>query len=130
MLKKPCRKCGKPGKAICDACGTDQAKARMSRREQGRPTARMRGYTAEYDRNKKRMLDETYAALRNGYGVRCILCAQVFKGGLVIKDGQSVWRGQIVTAEHIVPIRRGGTNDYSNLGPAHSHCNTGWNRAK
>jgi hypothetical protein len=33
-----------------------------------------------------------------------------------------------VTAEHIVPVRQGGTSEAANLGPAHARCNYAWNR--
>lgn len=42
--------------------------------------------------------------------------------------GEPCLRGQYLTAEHIIPIRKGGKSVLENLGPAHSGCNTGWNR--
>ena len=42
--------------------------------------------------------------------------------------GQPFGPDQKITAEHLLPLRLGGTHDLSNLGPAHSACNTGWNR--
>ena len=46
----------------------------------------------------------------------CVICGKPFQPG------------QKITVEHIVPLRKGGTNVLANLGPAHAACNIGWNR--
>ncbi len=34
-----------------------------------------------------------------------------------------------LTADHVIPLRRGGSNDLDNLIPACTRCNFGWRRA-
>ncbi|MFI7281708.1 HNH endonuclease [Micromonospora chersina] len=60
-------------------------------------SASQRGYTAEYRRNR---------ALLLAPGPTCALC-----------------RRAATTADHVVPLSRGGTNDLSNLRPACGPCN-------
>lgn len=40
--------------------------------------------------------------------------------------GKPIGIDEVITAEHVVPVRDGGTNDLHNLRPAHSKCNSGW----
>ena len=60
----------------------------------------------EYIRNRKKLVYATWAHKRP-----CWLCGLPFKT-----------KGDI-TADHVIPIFRGGTHAYSNLRPAHSKCN-------
>jgi 5-methylcytosine-specific restriction endonuclease McrA len=75
-----------------------------------RPSSSRRGYDGEYQRNKPLVI----AQARNGWP--CVICGKPFQPG------------QKITVEHIVPLRKGGTNVLANLGPAHAACNIGWNR--
>ncbi|WP_200209119.1 HNH endonuclease [Micromonospora coerulea] len=59
-----------------------------------------RGYDAEYQRNRVTLLAEDD---------RCWLCGRYGAN----------------TADHVTPLSRGGTNDLSNLKPAHKACNSG-----
>lgn len=61
---------------------------------------------SEYRRNRKRLVYATWAHKRP-----CWLCGLPFKS-----------KGDI-TADHVIPICRGGTHAYSNLRPAHGKCN-------
>ena len=79
---------------------------------QHRPSPATRGYDAEYRRNRPQIITQA----RNGRP--CKIC------------GNPITPRQKVTVEHIVPLRRGGTSDLSNLAPAHSSCNTAWNKGK
>jgi 5-methylcytosine-specific restriction endonuclease McrA len=80
-------------------------------RERG--SRQSRGYTTEYDRNRREVVKRVLAA---GGAVPCVLCGQGFPGSTRI------------TVEHIVPLRDGGTNALANLGPAHECCNKGWRK--
>jgi 5-methylcytosine-specific restriction endonuclease McrA len=94
--------CGRPQpKAICDACKAVQDKARGPRQD--------RGYDAEYDRNRRFMIARAWANLE-----RCVIC------------GLGFGRMEDITAEHLIPLRNGGTSAPENLGPAHLRCNAGW----
>ncbi|MEU8086323.1 HNH endonuclease signature motif containing protein [Micromonospora sp. NPDC049101] len=59
-----------------------------------------RGYTAEYVRNRRTVLADSD---------KCWLCGRYGAN----------------TADHVTPLSRGGTNDLSNLRPAHKACNSG-----
>lgn len=61
---------------------------------------------SQYRRNRKRLVYATWAHKRP-----CWLCGQPFKS-----------KGDI-TADHKIPISRGGTHAYENLKPAHTKCN-------
>lgn len=99
MLMKSCRKCGKPGKALCDSCRGLQTHSK--------PT-NPRYREAEYIKNRRIMIDNSWA-----YGIPCCIC------------GKGFGNKSDITAEHIVSLRHGGTNELSNLGPAHRRCNLG-----
>lgn len=101
MLSKPCRKCGKPGKALCDDC------RKKLENQRGRNNSRARGYDSKYEAARKRMVERAWTRHEN-----CVIC------------GLSFYRRSDITAEHLVPKREGGTNDYTNLGPAHFSCNS------
>jgi 5-methylcytosine-specific restriction endonuclease McrA len=47
------------------------------------------------------------------YGMACVICGLGFE------------RKRDITAEHMIPLRDGGTSDLDNLGPAHQRCNSG-----
>lgn len=96
----------------CDAC----ARARRARSEAGRLSRRERGYDAEYDRNRRVVVGLAFQMADAGTPAECVLC---FRPCL---------RGQNLTAEHLVPLRKGGSSELVNLGPAHSGCNSGWRR--
>ncbi|PYC66640.1 hypothetical protein C7C45_24155 [Micromonospora arborensis] len=63
-------------------------------------SASRRGYTSEYRRNRAVVLADAPA---------CTLCR----------------RRPATTADHIVPLSKGGTNQLSNLRPACGPCNYG-----
>jgi 5-methylcytosine-specific restriction endonuclease McrA len=107
-LPKPCLDCGTPT-TNGSRCPKDQAIWERARESQ-RPSAQARGYDAEYRKNRPAVI----AQGRNGRP--CYICGKPFR------------EGQKITAEHIRPIRKGGTSALTNLAPAHSACNTAWNR--
>lgn len=71
----------------------------------------MRGYDAEYDRNRRALVEWARGVWRGGGTVGCCLC------------GRPVAGPRDLTAEHLVPLAAGGTSDASNLAPAHRSCN-------
>ena len=107
-LPRPCRRCGKPGKAICELCRS----ADNRRREAARPSARQRGYDSTYSRNRALMIARAWAN-----GELCAICGREFA------------RKEDITAEHLIPLRRDGTSALGNLGPAHGKCNSWWSRS-
>ena len=109
MIRKSCLRCGRPGPVLCAACGAKEE----ARRE--RPSRQARGYTAEYVRNRNAIVRSVLADPANA---RCVLCGRGFTGCAPHE----------ITAEHIVPLRLGGTSSKENLAAAHSWCNYGWNR--
>lgn len=107
MLPKPCRVCGKPGKAICDQCSNVQ----RARYETSRPPKTNVYRHGEYQTNRRIIIDRAWALDQP-----CVICGHTFV------------RKEDITVEHIIPLRKGGTSALSNLGPAHAWCNYGWNR--
>lgn len=89
------RACAQPGCPNLQPCLTH-----TRRSWQGRPSARTRGYTAEYERTRKLVLSEE---------THCGLC-----GGPGLEDDE---------VDHRVPLSRGGTNERANLRRAHRECN-------
>lgn len=109
MVAKSCRYCGTVcAGPVCDECGAERRRVRE--RARNRPSAARRGYGADYRRNRRVVIDQAKR------GRPCVICGNPFTAG------------ELVTAEHIVPLRRGGGNSPGNLGPAHLRCNSGWNR--
>ncbi len=90
------------GTTKCPPC-QEQARIRKNTDPPGRPTASQRGYGAEWRR---------VSAQVTAGATACHWCGQPFTG----EDP--------ATADHIVPRARGGTNDLSNLVPAHRSCNS------
>ncbi|MFF4652396.1 HNH endonuclease [Streptomyces sp. NPDC001380] len=80
----------------CEPCA--KARARMREKARVRPSPAERGYNAEYRRNRRIVL---------AGNPLCSLCNLRPAG----------------TADHIVPLSRGGTNNLSNLRPACGPCN-------
>lgn len=79
----------------CTTC-----KARVQReRDQRRGTPQQRGYTAEYTKNRAIILAD---------GPVCHWCP-----------------APATTADHLVPLFKGGSNELANLVPACSPCNSG-----
>jgi hypothetical protein len=107
-LPTSCRKCGKPGKSVCDGCQQLQ--------QRRRPSRQTRGYDGTYDRNRREIVSQV---LRDP-AVLCCLCHRGFAG---VKPSD-------ITAEHRIPLRYGGSSELSNLSPAHSWCNYGWRRKR
>jgi 5-methylcytosine-specific restriction protein A len=64
-------------------------------------------YGAEYQRNRKILLEHAKAE-----GVSCALAIE------------GVCQGRPTTADHKIPISRGGTHDLDNLQPACGPCNS------
>lgn len=81
-------------------------------RRNARPASSDRGYDGQYQRNKPLVIAQ------GGNGRPCYICGRPFTPK------------QKITVEHITPLRRGGTSELANLAPAHSGCNTGWNRKR
>lgn len=98
-LARPCRVCGRPGKAICDRCALIQRSLRPKR-----PNVYRQG---NYQSNRKKMIEIAWE-----HHLCCALCGLPFA------------RREDITADHIVPVRNGGTHDLSNLQPSHLSCNT------
>lgn len=115
-----CTACGGNGQAHgilfdLDTTGTlrcPPCQAVATARRNQRPNSSARGYDGEYQRNKPIVI----AQARNGR--RCVICRKLFQ------------EGQRITVEHIKALRDGGTNAITNLGPAHSWCNTAWNKKR
>jgi 5-methylcytosine-specific restriction enzyme A len=86
-------------------CPPHQAAATKRRNTDapGRPSAAQRGYGAEWRRVSAQVIAQTKT---------CHWC-----GGPPAADDP-------FTADHIVPLARGGTNDRSNLIGAHRSCNS------
>ncbi len=106
MLPKPCRVCGKPGKSICDKCVNSNKQPQRSK-----PSRQSRGYNNEYDRNRRIVIDIAWS-----HNEPCCLC------------GNGFIRKEDISAEHVIPLRNGGSNTLSNLAPAHKSCNYAWRR--
>lgn len=94
--RSSCRKCGKPGKALCDGCQASTGYA-----------------NPEYLLNRQQMLEIARPHVRYGLGVLCCIC-----GHLITSMDQ-------VSIEHVIPLRNGGTHQMANLGYAHKRCNSG-----
>lgn len=113
MPKRWCLGCGQlfdmdsTGTLRCPDCQTQ-----ITAKRNARPNSSSRGYDGEYQRNKPVVITQGRT------GRACVICRKPFR------------QGQKITVEHIKPLRQGGTNELANLGPAHSWCNTGWNRKK
>lgn len=60
----------------------------------------------DYQRNRQRLIQATWTHKRP-----CWLCGLPFKT-----------KGDI-TADHVIPLSKGGTHAYDNLKPAHRRCN-------
>lgn len=66
-----------------------------------------RAYESRRAPHRAAYRDPAYRALGRASGT-CHLCGQ---------PGADTW-------DHVVPLSRGGTNDYANLRPAHRSCNS------
>lgn len=98
-----------------DATGTlrcPPCQAQATAKRNARPNSAARGYDGEYQRNRPIVIQQ------GRDGRPCVICGQPFTAA------------DTITAEHITPLRMGGTSALSNLGPAHSGCNTAWNRKR
>lgn len=139
MLAKSCIKCGKVGKAICDPC-KQGVRARSPKRSR-----QARGYGRDYDLARE-ALERDICDIPDEPGQNAQTGADQGKSGHPGQDGVNRGRspkplkpdilcvvcglpflaGESWTAEHIKPLRDGGTSDRANLGPAHARCNFGW----
>lgn len=52
------------------------------------------------------------------YGSPCVICGQGFA------------RKRDITAEHVIPVREGGSSELDNLAPSHHGCNSAWARGR
>lgn len=107
MLPTSCNKCGRIGKSLCDVC-----KTQYNNRRRSQQTRAQRGYDNEYDRNRKLMIEDTWR-----YQLPCVLCGKGFD------------RKSDITAEHVIPLRIARDNSRANLQPAHSSCNSAWQKS-
>lgn len=65
------------------------------------------------------VVQSVYEANIKKYGtLTCIVC------GKAIKFGEDRVRKNVDTLEHIIPLSRGGTHDFDNLGVSHLSCNS------
>src|SRR5262245_26743389 len=101
---KSCRRCHRVCKgSICDKCRVVDNRERQARR----PTSAERGYTQKYRQLRAIMIAAAWAN-----GTPCHICGQCFK------------RAEDISADHIVPLSRSGTNSLDNLAPSHFECNS------
>ena len=107
MLPKPCQTCGTPIKGQCPRCGP--GRPRTPRRDTRNRQAR--GYDAEYDRNRRLMIEQAWANR-----MPCVICSLQFE------------QKSDISAEHLIAKRDGGSNARENLAPAHKRCNSGWRK--
>jgi 5-methylcytosine-specific restriction endonuclease McrA len=96
---------------MCDTCLA--SRPQPPRRPDNRPSRQARGYDAEYEANRAIIVNNARA-----YNLPCWKCGKQF--GPI----------ETITADHRIPLRKGGTNDLDNLLPACTRCNYGWRRAR
>jgi 5-methylcytosine-specific restriction protein A len=88
---------------VCTKCPTlipmGTSRCAKHRRKTNKISPRLRGYTTEYDKKRAAILAASNI---------CWLCG---------KHGAN-------TVDHVIPLSHGGTNDISNLKPAHKRCNS------
>ena len=94
------------GGTRCPEC-MGAARQERAARDQARGSSYARGY----DRQHLAALARLRSHVRKT-NAPCHLCGQPF---VAISD---------VTADHLVPLVLGGTNEWSNYGPAHRSCNS------
>ncbi len=102
MLNSSCRKCGVVGKSICDKCKTIEDTKRLASLPHDNSYRH-----GSYQTNRRTLITITW-----NRQLPCWLCLQPFA------------QRSDITADHFVPKANGGTDDLSNLRPAHSQCNT------
>src|SRR5215470_1935111 len=95
-MNKSCRICGRVINrgGICGACKPPPRKVN--------PVY----HAPDYRRNRKLMIETSWKYARN-----CWLCGMPF----ISKTD--------ISADHVIPIAMGGTNELDNLAPAHKICN-------
>jgi 5-methylcytosine-specific restriction endonuclease McrA len=104
-LPSSCRVCGIVGKSLCDYHKQLEDKKRFAVLSQ---QPHNREYdTTEYRTNRQTLIEYTWR-----FHIPCWICLQSFDS---VND---------ISADHYIPLSRGGTNDISNLKPAHKQCNT------
>lgn len=98
-MKRPCLEPGCPELTTGSRCPA-HTRAKQRARDATRGTPAQRGYGWQYQQNRARVL-----AMSDG------LC------------GWSCGRAA-TTADHVIPLSRGGTNDLENLMPSCAPCNS------
>ncbi|MFD6469381.1 HNH endonuclease [Streptomyces goshikiensis] len=95
-----CSRCKRlyPLGSRCEACASAGARRREQKRKHTRPSAWARGYDSSYAKGRAAILADRPL---------CSLCNA----------------RPATTADHVIPLSRGGTNDISNLRPACAPCN-------
>jgi 5-methylcytosine-specific restriction endonuclease McrA len=96
---------------MCTECKAKEPSKPHRRTDNRSP--RLRGYDAQYEVNRA-----TVVKITSLYGLPCGICGYPFKPG------------EMITAEHVMPLRQGGSNDLGNLIPAHRRCNSAWRRGR
>ncbi|WP_432029252.1 HNH endonuclease [Streptomyces sp. 1222.5] len=100
MPMSMCSRCKRlyPLGSRCEPCASAGAKRREQKRKHTRPSAWARGYNADYRKARAAILAANPV---------CSICNA----------------RPAATADHIVPLSRGGTNEMRNLRPACGPCN-------
>ncbi|MEU0071293.1 HNH endonuclease signature motif containing protein [Streptomyces sp. NPDC006332] len=100
MPMSMCSRCKRlyPLGSRCEPCARSGAKRREQNRKHTRPSAWARGYNTQYRKARAAILADNPV---------CSIC----------------YSRPAETADHIVPLSRGGTNDIENLRPACGPCN-------
>lgn len=106
-LNSSCRKCGVVGKSICDKCKIIEDNKRLSVLQRQPRKSGWNRYNKEYSANRETLIELTWTNQ-----LPCWWCNLPFA------------QRSDITADHYIPKARGGTDDISNLRPAHSQCNT------
>lgn len=100
MAPRPCLDCGTPSpNTRCRGCQRPRDQAKWERNPNADP---------EY----RRIMRQVTAMLP----IKCALCGQPIR-----HTGQD---GAALTLDHVRPVSAGGSNDASNLRPAHRGCNS------
>lgn len=109
------------GSRLCAHCGerfaSSLSSARYCSRRCNARANRSRGPSSVARRRATYRLRKLRARVLARYGFHCYLCDLPIDGELASPHPRSL------TIDHVVPISAGGSHEFSNLRPAHRHCN-------